>query len=117
VPEIVLPDLNASPDQAQSPDPASGGELYSFAQFEADLMKVQPRPIDVYFLGPFMIYFALRAKKGMGRWTRRILFTAGIYTIYRNWQAYKALPQTVAQYTGGMIQVPAQANPAAIEPG
>lgn len=90
---VVLLD-NSRPGAAPAP---AGGEVpgYSLAQFEADIAKIKPRAFDIYFLGPLMIYFAMQAKKPLGKWPRRVLFTAGVYTIYRNWQAYKALPRTV----------------------
>ena len=79
-------------------DLSRGAPVYSLERFEQDLARMRPRAFDIYFLGPFMIYFAVRSKAGMGRWTRRILFTAGVYTIYRNWQAYKSIPATAAEY-------------------
>jgi len=72
--------------------------IYSAEQFEADLQKIGPRPFDIYALGPLLIYFAFKGKKPLGRWSRRILFTAGLYTIFRNWQNYKSIPQTVSTF-------------------
>lgn len=92
--EIILP--KGEPME----DIGTGIPGYSWEQFEADIAKIKPRVFDIYILGPFMIYFAMKSKKGMGRWTRRMLFTAGLYTVYRNWQSYKTLPETVR---AGMI--------------
>jgi len=69
---------------------------YTPEQFERDLQGLQPRAFDIYFLGPFMVYFAMKARRPVGRWTRRMLFSAGIYMTLRNWQKYKSLPQTIA---------------------
>lgn len=74
---------------------SAGNGGYSMKQWEADIAKIKPRFFDIYFLGPLMIYFAATSKRPLGVWPRRILFTAGVYTIYRNWQAYKAVPSLV----------------------
>ena len=62
---------------------------YSFERFEQDLQKVKPRFFDTYILAPFMLWFAYSSKTAMGRWPRRILFTAGTYMLYRNYVEYK----------------------------
>lgn len=75
---------------------------YSMIEFETDLAKMQPRAFDIYLLGPFMVYFAMKAKRPMGRWTRRMLFGAGVYMTYRNWQRYKDIPNAIARLRAGV---------------
>lgn len=86
-----MPDITAMIPEIKIP-------AYSFEQFERDIESMQPRPFDIYVLGPFMVWFAVASKKSMGRWPRRLLFTAGVYTIFRNWQAYRDFPQEIAKY-------------------
>lgn len=79
---IYNPDQDTQPQAPQEP-------LYSLAQWEADLQKIKPRAFDTYVLPGFMMYAAIRSRKGLGKLTRRILFVAGVYMVYRNWQTYK----------------------------
>lgn len=67
------------------------GQAYSVEQFEADVENVKPRAFDTYVLPAFMIYFAIRSGKPVGKLARRILFTAGVYMAYRSWSQYKTL--------------------------
>lgn len=46
------------------------------------------RLFDTYALGPFLIWYAMKSKS-MDKWSRRTLFTAGIYTIIYNWKSYR----------------------------
>lgn len=46
------------------------------------------RLFDVYALGPFMLWFAVKAKQ-MPRWARSTLFVSGVMTISYNWDEYK----------------------------
>lgn len=52
------------------------------------LASQTPRAFDVYALGPFMVWYALKSK-GVGSWPRRALFIAGIYTTIYNYRKYK----------------------------
>lgn len=61
---------------------------YSLAQFERDVQRIKPRIFDTYILPPFMMYYAVQSK-GMRKNARRMLFTAGVYMIYRNYANYK----------------------------
>jgi hypothetical protein len=70
---------------------------YTVQQFESDIQAMQPRTFDTYILPAFMIYFAIKAKKPMGRNARRMLFTAGIYMLYRNYAQYKQLALKLSQ--------------------
>lgn len=63
---------------------------YSFAKFEEDMSKIEPRFFDKYILPGFMLWFAVRSKASMGRWPRRMLFTAGVYMFYRNYKHVKS---------------------------
>lgn len=62
---------------------------YSMEQFQNDLDRVGKRPFDTYLLAPFIMWFAWSSKTGMGRWTRRMLFTSGLYMFYRNVRTYR----------------------------
>lgn len=62
---------------------------YSFETFEQDIQRFKPRFFDTYLLPAFLVFYAMRSKKGMGRNARRILFTSGIYMFYRNYSEYK----------------------------
>lgn len=53
----------------------------------------QDRPFDRYVLPGFLIWYAWASKRPMGRWTRRMLFTAGVYAVYRNLSAYREIAQ------------------------
>lgn len=53
------------------------------------------RLFDTYALGPFLIWYAMKSK-GMGKWSRRTLFTAGIYTVIYNWKNYRAAEEYLA---------------------
>ncbi len=69
---------------------ASGtpGLPYSLEQFEADVQNFKPRIFDTYILPGFMMFYAWKSKQ-MRKVARRILFTSGIYMMYRNYAAYK----------------------------
>lgn len=69
---------------------------YSLEQFEADIQRIKPRAFDTYLLPAFLIFYAMRSKKAMGKNARRILFTSGIYMFYRNYAEYKKLAQALA---------------------
>lgn len=64
---------------------------YSLEQFEQDIQKIKPRFFDTYILPAFMLWFAIYSKKSMNRWPRRVLFTSGIYMLYRNYADYKKM--------------------------
>ncbi len=53
------------------------------------------RLFDTYALGPFLIWYAMKSKS-MGKWSRRTLFTAGIYTVIYNWKNYRAAQDYLA---------------------
>ena len=73
------------------PGPGAGtGPLYSMSQFEQDLEKFKPRIFDTYILPGFMMFYAWKSKD-MKKTARRILFTAGVYMMYRNYSEYKKL--------------------------
>lgn len=72
--------------QYEMPDLAN----YSVEQFEQDIQNVQPRTFDTWVLPFFLAVYALKSgNKKMGKWPRRILFSAGIYMFYRNYSVYK----------------------------
>jgi hypothetical protein len=62
--------------------------LYSMEQFEKDVQAFRPRIFDTYILPGFLMFYAYKSKD-MRRMARRILFTSGIYMMYRNWSEYK----------------------------
>lgn len=61
---------------------------YSLEQFEKDVQNFKPRVFDTYILPGFLMLYAYKSKD-MRRTARRILFTSGIYMMYRNYAAYK----------------------------
>jgi hypothetical protein len=70
---------------------------YSLEQFQADIEKLnRPRLFDTYILPGFLILYAVKSRVAMGRTARRILFTAGIYMLYRNYAQYKAAVASIA---------------------
>lgn len=62
---------------------------YSLEQFEQEIQQIRPRPFDTYVLPGFLIFYAVKSRSGMGRLARRMLFTAGVYMVYRNYAEYK----------------------------
>jgi len=78
---------------------------YSLSQFETDIESLsKPRLFDTYILPGFLLFYALRSKSAMSRSARRILFTAGIYMVYRNYAQYKATAQSVAAMVSSNVQ-------------
>lgn len=77
---------------------------YSLQQFETDVQNFKPRIFDTYILPGFMMYYAWRSKD-MRKAARRILFTSGIYMMYRNYSSYKEafakMQQALAAVKGG----------------
>lgn len=69
-------------------DGSEGAIPYSLNQFEQDVQNFRPRLFDTYILPGFILYYAYKSK-GMRRNARRILFTSGIYMMYRNYSEYK----------------------------
>ena len=64
--------------------------VYSVEQLEADVQNVKPRIFDTYILPGFMMYYAWRSRD-MRKVARRILFTSGMYMMYRNYSEYKKI--------------------------
>lgn len=64
------------------------GLPYSMEQFERDVKNFKPRTFDTYILPGFMMLYAFKSKQ-MRKTARRILFTSGIYMMYRNYTEYK----------------------------
>jgi hypothetical protein len=63
---------------------------YSITQFEQDISSVQPRFADIYIVPAIAILAAMKSgEKPLGRWTRRVLFSAGVYMLMRNYMTYK----------------------------
>lgn len=78
--------------------------VYSAEQFEQDVQNFKPRIFDTWILPGFMIYYAVKSKE-MRRNARRILFTSGVYMMYRSYSEYK---RVFAQMTGALAAVKAQ---------
>lgn len=57
-------------------------------KINSGLENVDRRVFDDYILGPFLIWYGLKSK-GMGKWPRRALVSAGIYQIMYSWPRYK----------------------------
>lgn len=64
-----------------------------------DLDRIRPRFIDTYILPGFMLWFAYASKSSMGRWPRRILFTGGMYMLYRNAKTYREALRKMKELT------------------
>jgi len=77
--------------------------IYSVDKFEADMQNFKPRIFDTYILPGFMMYYAWQSK-GMRKVARRMLFTSGVYMMYRNYSEYKKafaqLQQAIAAEKG-----------------
>jgi len=74
--------------------------MYTLEQFDRDMETVQPRAFDTYVLPAFLMFYAIRSKNAMGRWPRRILFTSGVYMLYRNWSQIKGLMSQIRERAG-----------------
>jgi hypothetical protein len=68
---------------------------YGAEDFAADIESMKPRFVDIWVIPPLMLWFAYSAKS-MHRWPRRMLFSAGIYMLYRNYAEYKKAALSVA---------------------
>lgn len=64
--------------------------LYSVEQFEQDIENFKPRTFDTFILPGFLMFYAVKSKE-MKKTARRILFTSGIYMMYRNYSEYKRM--------------------------
>lgn len=78
---------------------------YGLSDFERDVTSMKPRFIDIWVIPPLMIYAAWKSKGSLNRWTRRALFTAGVYMMYRNYAEYKASIASLAAMTSGQKNV------------
>lgn len=67
----------------------------TLAELDATLKSQKVRAFDVYALGPFMLWYAMKSK-GMGSWPRRTLFVAGVMTIVYNWGNYRKVQESIA---------------------
>lgn len=99
----------AETNNVQTPDGVS--PFYSFDQFQQDVQKIQPRFFDTYLLAPFMLWYAYSSKTPMNRWPRRILFTAGIYMLYRNYTNYQKAYRELYTYFLETQRKPEQEQP------
>jgi len=72
-----------------------GQDEGALSGLERDIENVKPRVFDTYVLPAFLVAFAMKAKRPMGRSARRILFTSGVYLFYRNYAQYKALVKQI----------------------
>lgn len=59
-------------------------------ELDSILKSQKVRAFDVYALGPFMMWYAVRSK-GMGPWSRRALFISGFMTMVYNYENYKRM--------------------------
>jgi hypothetical protein len=76
---------------------------YGLDDFQREISAMQPRPVDIWLLPPLVMYAAWKSRD-LGRWTRRIMFSAGIYMMYRNWTKYKEAVASVAALTSGKTE-------------
>lgn len=71
---------------------------------EKGIESVEKRPFDTYLLGPFLIWFGLKAK-GSHKLSRKILVSAGIWQIFYSWRKYRELPKQIAQGPKKFLQL------------
>lgn len=69
-------------------------------EFEKQVESSKPRFFDTYLLAPYMMWYAVNSRDMPKRW-RRVLFTGGVWTVYRNWSEYK---QAVARAKMALVQ-------------
>lgn len=62
---------------------------YTYEQFEKDMTKNRPGFMETYIVPGLLVVASVKAKKPLGRWTRRAIFTAGCYMMMRNYERYK----------------------------
>jgi hypothetical protein len=96
-------------DQGIGIPPALDFSNYSFSQFEKDVSSFKPRLFDTYILPGFIMFYAWKSKS-MSRTARRMLFIAGMYMAYRNYNEYKNLALSIkalAQGTGSTVEAKA----------
>ena len=63
--------------------------------------KMKPRLIDTWILPGAVMYLAwVSGKKKPNRWLRRIVFTGGIYMVYRNINLVRYFPTASMQRSG-----------------
>lgn len=88
-------------------------EGYSLSKFEKDIEAIRPRFIDMYVLPPLMLWFAHAARKrGMPKIPSRILFTGGIYMLYRNYSRYKQAIRGAYEYARARREDQGNSQPA-----
>jgi hypothetical protein len=68
---------------------------YGAADFEKDVSTMKPRLIDIWLIPPLVMYAGWKTRD-LNKWTRRMLFTAGVYMLYRNYSAYKSAVSSIA---------------------
>jgi len=71
---------------------------YSFEQFEQDMASLKPRFMDIYVIPALLVTASVKAKRPLGRWTRRAVFTAGLYMLMRNYAQYKKAVEYVKNF-------------------
>jgi hypothetical protein len=74
---------------------------YGLTDFERDISGMKPRFVDIWVIPPLMMYAAWKSKGAVNRWTRRALFTAGVYMMYRNYAEYKSSLSSLAAIAQG----------------
>lgn len=73
---------------------------------EAALENQKPRLFDMFALGPFMLWYALKSgKRTMGPWSRRALFVSGAMTIVYNWKNYQNIQAILTDKVNQVQQV------------
>lgn len=62
--------------------------MTTLSEIDAMLKSQKVRAFDIYALGPFMIWYAMKSK-GVNPWAKRALFASGVMTIVYNWTNYR----------------------------
>lgn len=80
----------------------------TFADIESLIKSQKVRAFDIYALGPFMMWYAVRSKE-MGRWPRRALFISGFMTMLYNYENYKKVKTWMETEGADALRNPLQA--------
>lgn len=80
---------------------------YTYKDFEQAMVSNQPGFMETYVMPFLLIMASIKAgKKPLGRWTRRMLFTSGVYMMMRNYGRYKQGINTIANLDTTDIKLP-----------
>ena len=70
----------------------------NFDDVKQSLESVQPRFFDTYILGPFLVWYGIKSGGAMNKNVRRIMVSAGIWTLFRNWKEYGNIQAKINEF-------------------